>query len=107
MQSHTRRSTRLLATLAVAGLVGIATLPKNDRAPTKAVSQIIDVIVDAFRSTAAQMKAAAGHLGGGIEPGQSHSTRQGNDSFRMHAGLDLMILPPGQLALIEEERQCL
>jgi hypothetical protein len=107
MQSQTRRNTHLIATLAVAGLVGIAALPKYDRAPEKTVAQTVDAIVGAFNSAAARLNAAASNLPGGVEPGRSRSTRQGNDSFRMHAGLDRMIRPLAQLALIEEERPCL
>jgi hypothetical protein len=95
MQSHTRRSTRLLATLAVAGLVGIAALPKYDRAPAKTVAQTVDAIVDAFNSVTARLNAAVSNLPGGVEPGQSRSTRQGNDSFRMHAGLSGATRPLG------------
>jgi hypothetical protein len=108
MRWSARPSSRLLAILAVGALVGIGFSPRNLRATGDSGSQIIEGIANAFKSTPALLKSARNNHMGGIDLGRSRSTRQSNDSFRMHAGLDRMTNPPGLLlALLEEQRTCL
>ena len=93
MQSNTRRNTGLLATLAIVGLMGVALAPKDYPAHAGTGARIVNAIVDSIEAAAIEMRAAVSGLGGGVAPGQSRSTRQGNDSFRMHAQLDSVARP--------------
>jgi hypothetical protein len=98
MQSNTRRNAGFLTTLAVAGSMGIALLPKDYHAPAETGARMVEAVIDAVEAAATSMRAAvSGLAGGGFAPGQLRSTRQGNDSFRMHAQLDSTARPPKRL----------